>query len=111
MSKIDRILQSAKVLSEQMKLSQESFEQHEVEKNYPISHSKAYLTLTMNGKYETSVIISNPNQESIDPYVLTETLLVAQQSAVSDLQNYTKIQMQSVAKALNDSTSHPLDSE
>ena len=111
MSKIDRILESAKVLSEQMKLSQESFEQHEVEKNYPITSSKAILTLTMNGKYETSVMITNPNEESLDPYALAETLLMAQQSAISDLQNYTKIQMQSVAKALNDSTSQPLDSE
>ena len=111
MSKIDRVIESAKILSEQMKSSLTSFEQHEVTKSLSIHNNKVNIILTMNGKYETSMVIENPEDIKVDPNELASAFLIIQQSAIADLHLYTKQQMYSVAQTLNESTSKPIKSE
>ena len=50
-----------------MKSSLTSFEQHEVTKNLSMYNNQVNIILTMNGKYETSMVNENPEDIKVDP--------------------------------------------
>ena len=105
MSKMDKILQSAQMMSDEMKQSQQAFEDYEVEKNIQLPEDKAAISLSMNGKYELTLVIDNPEQHSLDSEHLVAAILRAHQGAVNDLHVYSKNQMHNIAKMLNDTHS------
>ncbi|HJN37412.1 MAG TPA: YbaB/EbfC family nucleoid-associated protein [Gammaproteobacteria bacterium] len=107
MSKMDQILQSAQMMSDEMKQSQQAFEEYEVEKNIPLPNDQGSISLSMNGKYELTLVIDNPNDNNLNSNHLAEAILMAHQGAVHDLQVYSKNQMHTIAQMLNETHSQP----
>lgn len=111
MNKIDKILQSAKLMSDEMKHSQKAFEDFEVEKSVQLPNDQGSVLLSMNGKYEITLVIDNPNKNTLSSDHLAEAFLLAHQNAITELQHYSKNQMQHIAKLLNDEHSTPPNDE